>query len=112
VGGVWGCVCENRCARFVAWYGTEEDAETETVDVEKCALCGGDSFKRDNFKDCTLRLMAQVTACGDKPRRLLLNYDWGSDRRWLHRGQLSQADNTTNDMSTHGQDKGLSRHSI
>jgi hypothetical protein len=53
-----------------------------------------------------------VTARGVKPRRLLLNYDWGSDRRWLHRGHLSQADNPTNDMSTHGQDKGLSRHSI
>jgi hypothetical protein len=54
--------CDNCKARFVAWYGTEEDAETETVDVEKCGLCGGDSFKKDNFKDCTLRLMAQVTA--------------------------------------------------
>jgi hypothetical protein len=49
--------CDNCQARFVASYGTEEDAETETVDVEKCGLCGGDSFKKDNFKDCTLRLM-------------------------------------------------------
>jgi hypothetical protein len=58
--------CDNCQARFVAWYGTEEDAETETVAVEKCGLCGGDSFKKDNFKDCTLRLMAQVTARGVK----------------------------------------------
>jgi hypothetical protein len=58
--------CDNCQARFVAWFGTEEDAETETVDVEKCGLCGGDSFKKDNFKDCTLRLMAQVTARGVK----------------------------------------------
>ena len=53
---------DNCQARFVARYGTEEDADTETVNVEKCGLCGRDSFKKDNFKDCTLRLMAQVTA--------------------------------------------------
>ena len=50
--------CDNCRARFVAWYGTEEDAETETVDVEKCGLCGGDNFK----KDTTIRLIAQATA--------------------------------------------------
>ena len=38
--------CDNCQARFVAFYGTEEDAETETVDVEKCGLCSGDSFKK------------------------------------------------------------------
>lgn len=53
---------DNCKARLVASYGTEEDTDTETVDVEKCGLCGGDSIKKDNFKDCTLRLMAQVTA--------------------------------------------------
>ena len=36
--------------------------ETETIDVEKCVLCGGDSTKRDNFKGCALRLLAEVTA--------------------------------------------------
>ena len=36
--------------------GTEDDAETETVDVETCGLCGGDTLKKDNFKDCVLRL--------------------------------------------------------
>jgi hypothetical protein len=56
---VW---CGNCQARFVAWYGTEEDADTETVDVEKCGLCGGDSFKKDVFKDTAIRLIAQVTA--------------------------------------------------
>ena len=54
--------CDNCQARFVAWYGTEEDAETETIDVEKCGLCGGDSLKRDVFKDTVIRLIAQVTA--------------------------------------------------
>jgi hypothetical protein len=54
--------CDNRKARFVAWYGTEEDAETEAVDVQKCGLCGGDSFKKDVSKDTVTRLMAQVTA--------------------------------------------------
>jgi tRNA U54 and U55 pseudouridine synthase Pus10 len=51
---------------FVAWYGTEEDADTETIEVEKCGLCGGEAYKKDNFKDCVLRLMAQVTARGVK----------------------------------------------
>ena len=50
-------VHRDKCqARFVAWFGTEDDAETATVDVEKCALCGGDALKKDNFKDCVLRL--------------------------------------------------------
>ena len=54
--------CDNCQARFVAYYGTREDPETATIDVEKCGLCGGDSTKRDNFKDCALRLLAEVTA--------------------------------------------------
>jgi hypothetical protein len=54
--------CDSCQARFVAWYGTEEDADTQTIDVEKCGLCGDDTFKKDNFKGATLRLMAQVTA--------------------------------------------------
>ena len=53
--------CENCQARFVAWYGTEEDADTQTIDVENCGLCGSDPFKKDNFKDAVLRLVAQVT---------------------------------------------------
>lgn len=28
-------------ARSVAWYGIEEDADSQTIDVEKCRLCGG-----------------------------------------------------------------------
>ena len=54
--------CGNCGARFIAFYGTEDDAATGTVDTDKCGLCGGDPFKRDNFKDSVLRLMAQVTA--------------------------------------------------
>jgi len=54
--------CGNCGARFIAFYGTEEDTATETVDTNKCGLCGGDSSKKDNFKDAVLRLMAQVTA--------------------------------------------------
>ena len=53
--------CDNCQARFIAWYGTEEDADTDTIDVEKCGLCGGDPFKKDNLKDCVIRLIAQVT---------------------------------------------------
>jgi hypothetical protein len=30
--------CRNCGARFVAWYGSEEDAGTEVKDVEKCGL--------------------------------------------------------------------------
>jgi hypothetical protein len=53
--------CGNCGARFVAWYGNEEDSGTEIKDVEKC-LCGGDPFKKDNFKDAVLRLIPSVTA--------------------------------------------------
>jgi hypothetical protein len=49
-------------ARFVACYGTEEDADIPTIDVEKCGLCGDDTFKKGNFKGATLRLIAHVTA--------------------------------------------------
>ena len=54
--------CGNCQAHFIAWYGTEESLDAQTFDVEKCGLCGGDPFKKDNFKECVLRLMAQVTA--------------------------------------------------
>lgn len=54
--------CRNCGARFVAWYGSEEDADTEVKDVDKCGLCGGDPFKKDNLKDAVLRLVPQVTA--------------------------------------------------
>jgi hypothetical protein len=54
--------CGSCGAKFVAFYGTEDEAGTETVEMKKCGLCGGDPFKRDNFKDSVLRLMAQVTA--------------------------------------------------
>jgi len=54
--------CDNCQARFIAFYGTEEDAKRDTVDVEKCGLCGGDNLKKDNFKDCVIRLVAQVTS--------------------------------------------------
>jgi hypothetical protein len=60
--------CGNCQARFVGWYGTEEDAETENVNVEKCGLCGGDGFKKDAFRDTTIRLIAEVTARSVKNR--------------------------------------------
>jgi hypothetical protein len=37
-------------------------------EVAKCGLCGGDPFKKDNLKDCVLRLVAQVTARDIKRR--------------------------------------------
>jgi hypothetical protein len=49
--------CDNCHARFIAWYGAEEDVDTDTIDVEKCGLCGGDPINRDNFKDAVLRLI-------------------------------------------------------
>ena len=54
--------CRNCGARFVAWYGAEEDADPEVKEVAKCGLCGGDPMKKDNLKDCVLRLVPQVTA--------------------------------------------------
>ena len=64
--------CDNCQARFIAWYGTEEDADTQTIEVEKCGLCGGDPFKKGNFKDSLLRRMAQVTT--RKPLRCSTAY--------------------------------------
>ena len=58
--------CGNCGARFIAFYGTEDDAATEIVDTNKCGLCGGDPLKKGNFKDSVLRLMAHVTARGVK----------------------------------------------
>jgi hypothetical protein len=54
--------CDNCQARFISWYGTEEDADSETIDVEKCGLSGGDPLKRDNFKEAVLRLIPYVAA--------------------------------------------------
>jgi hypothetical protein len=53
--------CLHCGAKFVAYYGYDED-NVETVEVQKCGLCGGDEFKRGNFKNATIRLVAQVTA--------------------------------------------------
>jgi hypothetical protein len=50
--------CRNSGARFVAWYGAVEDADTQMI-VQKCWLCGDDSFKRDVFKDSVIPLIAQ-----------------------------------------------------
>jgi len=52
--------CTNCGAKFVAYYGYDEK-NVETVEVQKCGLCGGDEFQRDNFKNATIRLVAQVT---------------------------------------------------
>jgi len=51
--------CQNCRAKFIAWYG---DAGTQTIDVEKCGLCGGDPWRRDIFKDSVLRMIPYVTA--------------------------------------------------
>jgi len=48
-------------AKFIAYYGHDEE-NVETVEVQKCGLCKGNEFKRDNFKNATIRLVAQVTA--------------------------------------------------
>jgi hypothetical protein len=53
--------CLNRRAKFVAYYGDEEE-ETDTVEVQKCGLCRGNEFNCDNFKHATIRIVAQVTA--------------------------------------------------
>jgi len=53
--------CLNCRAQFIAYYGFDKE-NVETVEVQKCGLCGGDEFKRDNFKGATIWLLAQVTA--------------------------------------------------
>jgi len=42
--------CGNWGARFVAYYGTDEDADTETINLEKCGLCGGDPLRKTTSK--------------------------------------------------------------
>ena len=54
--------CANCWAWLVAWFRTEEDADKVIADVERCGLCSGDTFERDNFKDSVIELLAQVTA--------------------------------------------------
>jgi hypothetical protein len=64
--------CDNCKARFVAWYGTEEEAETETVDVEKCGLCGGDSFKKRQLQGLHLATDGAGDCARRQARRLML----------------------------------------
>lgn len=45
----------------MTYYGYDEE-NVETVEVEKCGLCHGDEYRRDNFKNAMIRLMAQVMA--------------------------------------------------
>jgi hypothetical protein len=52
--------CSNCGAKFTAYYGTDEEV-IYTVHVSSCGLCQGDTFKRDCFKGCTIRLLAEVT---------------------------------------------------
>jgi hypothetical protein len=53
--------CSNCGARFVAYYGYDEEV-VETVEVKSCGLCHGEAYRRGNFKGATIRLVAQVTA--------------------------------------------------
>ena len=53
--------CSNCGAKFVAYYGFDEE-NVETVEVTSCGLCHGEAFKRDNFKNATIWLVAEVTA--------------------------------------------------
>ena len=53
--------CSNCGAKFVAYYGYDEE-NVETVEVRSCGLCHGEAFRRYNFKGASIRLMAQVTA--------------------------------------------------
>jgi len=37
------------------------DENIDTVAVQKCGLCHGEAFRRDNFKGATIRLVAELT---------------------------------------------------
>jgi hypothetical protein len=54
--------CDNCLRRFVAYYGTKEDAEPETIDVEKFGPCGGDPSKVTISRTGALRQVAELTA--------------------------------------------------
>jgi len=53
--------CANCGARFVAYYGQDEEVIC-SVHVRACGLCHGEAYRRDNFKGATIRLVAEVTA--------------------------------------------------
>jgi hypothetical protein len=44
--------CSNCGARFVAYYGSDEEANY-AVDVKSCGLCHCDEYRRGNFKGAT-----------------------------------------------------------
>jgi len=47
-------------ARFIAYYGTEEDADTESIELEKCGLCAAPLQERQ-FQG--LRLATDRAGC-------------------------------------------------
>ena len=51
--------CSNCGSRFVAYYSHDEE-NVDTVEVQKCGLCHGEEFRRDNFKGATIRLLVQA----------------------------------------------------
>jgi hypothetical protein len=53
--------CANCGAKFVAYYGYDEENE-ESIEVRSCGLCHGEEHRRGNFKNATIRLVAEVTA--------------------------------------------------
>ena len=53
--------CSNCRAKFVAYYGYDEE-NVETVEVKSCGLCHGEEYKRGNFQGATIRLVAEVTS--------------------------------------------------
>jgi hypothetical protein len=53
--------CLNCGAKFVAYYGDDED-NVDTVEVKSCGLCHGEEFRRGNLKGATIRLVAEVTS--------------------------------------------------
>jgi len=71
--------CRNCGARFVAWYGSEEDADAEVKDVDKCGLCGGDLVQEGQPQG--LRLAAGTAGDGaERQAKLTSKFRYSAHR--------------------------------
>jgi hypothetical protein len=55
-GSAWKLLCA-----LYAWYG-DDNADSQTKDMEKCGICGGTPPSGTSSRDSVLRLIPQATA--------------------------------------------------
>jgi len=60
--------CANCKARFIAYYGADED-DIEHLEVNACGLCRGDPTRKDDFAGKSMRIIADTTIGGYRRER-------------------------------------------